>query len=136
YTYVPLIGIFVMLTWGAADLATAWRLPRLALVGAAGVVLSACAVLTWIQIGYWTSSQSLWQHALAVTQKNLVAHCNLADCYRQQGQSDAARREYEAAVAVDPSQPHPHTYLGNALLALGRSEEAAAEYRQAIALDP
>jgi tetratricopeptide (TPR) repeat protein len=136
YTYVPLIGIFLMLAWGIADLAAAWRLPRLALAGASAVALCACAVLTWIQIGYWSRAQSLWEHTLAVTENNLVAHSNLADCYRNQGRLEAARREYEAAVAVDPGQPHPHTYLANTLLALQRPEEAAAEYRQAIDLDP
>jgi tetratricopeptide (TPR) repeat protein len=136
YTYVPSIGVFLMLTWGIADLASAWRVPRLALVGAAAVVLSACVVLTWIQIGYWRSAQSLWEHTLAVTEKNLVAHVNLAECHRQQGHLEAARREYEQAVAIDPDQPHPHTYLANTLLALQRPEEAAAEYRRAVALDP
>jgi tetratricopeptide (TPR) repeat protein len=136
YTYVPLIGIFLMLVWGAADLAAAWRLSRPALAGLAVGALCACAVLTWAQIGYWSSAQSLWEHTLAVTQNNLVAHSNLADCYRSQGRLEAARREYEAAVAVDPSQPHPHTYLANTLLALQRPEEAAAEYRQAIDLNP
>jgi tetratricopeptide (TPR) repeat protein len=136
YTYVPLIGVFLMLTWGAADLAAACRLPRLALAGAAAVALSACAVLSWVQVGYWSSPQSLWEHALEVTEPNVVALSNLAECYRDQGRFEAARRAYERAVAVDPGQPHPHRYLGDALAKLGRWEEAADEYRTAVRLDP
>jgi tetratricopeptide (TPR) repeat protein len=136
YTYVPLVGLFLLLTWGAADLAAAWRVPPPYLAGTAALVLSACVALTWVQVGYWSSYESLWKHAIAVTEKNVMAHCHLAECYAERARPDDARREYARAVAVDPRLPGPHNALGNTLRDLGRRQEARAEYRQAIDLDP
>jgi tetratricopeptide (TPR) repeat protein len=136
YAYVPLIGIFLMLSWGAADLATAWRVPRVAVVAAAAAVLVACVALTWIQIGYWKSDQDLWEHALAVTEKNYPAHNNLGVHYYRQGQLVRAREEFEAAAAVNPHGSLCHDNLATLLRDLGRTEEALTEYRKAIELDP
>jgi tetratricopeptide (TPR) repeat protein len=136
YTYVPLIGLFLMLTWGAADLVEVLNLSGLWAAGAAAVVLAACVALTWTQLGYWKSDLDLWEHALAVTGPNLMAHCHLAECLHERGKIEAARKEYERAVAVAPGRAEPHNALGNELRDLGRSEEAAAEYRTALRLDP
>jgi tetratricopeptide (TPR) repeat protein len=136
YTYVPLIGVFLMLTWGAADLAAAWRLPRPALVGAAAAALGACAVLTWVQVGYWKSSLRLWEHAAAVTEENGLAHLNLGACYDEQRMLSDARREFEKAVALGPGRAEPHGRLATVLAELGLWEQAAAEYCRAIDLDP
>jgi protein O-mannosyl-transferase len=136
YTYVPLIGLFLLLTWGVADLAAAWRLPRGYLVGATAATLSACVVLTWIQVGYWESTLRLWEHAAAVTENDLLAQMNLGTCYHQQGKLSDAKREFEKAVAINPNLAEAHANLGNVLADLGRREQAVAEYRKAITLDP
>jgi tetratricopeptide (TPR) repeat protein len=136
YTYVPLIGVFLMLTWGAADVAATWRLPRPALAAAAAAVLCACAVLTWVQVGYWKSSLRLWEHTTAVTEENGLAHLNLGACYDEQRMLSDARREYEKAVALGPGRADPHGRLATVLAELGLWEPAAAEYRRAIDLDP
>jgi protein O-mannosyl-transferase len=134
YTYVPLIGLFLLFTWGAADLATAWRLPRPYLAAAAAAVLSACVVLTWAQEGSWQSSRHLWEHAVRVTENNLLAHMNLGACYHERGMHFDSRKEFEKAVAVDPGAAAPHYNLGIALAELGKWEAAAAEFRRAIDL--
>jgi Flp pilus assembly protein TadD len=136
YTYVPLIGVFLLLTWGAADLAAAWRLPRPALAAAVAVVLAACSALTWVQVGTWASSLTLWEHAAAVTENNAVAHLEAGKGYYEQGRLDAARQEFEAVSAIDPRLPEPHNLLGNVLRDLGRPREAVEEYRRAAALGP
>ncbi|HZY85526.1 MAG TPA: tetratricopeptide repeat protein [Gemmataceae bacterium] len=136
YTYVPLIGLFLLLTWGVTDLALAWRLPRGYLAAAAAVALSACAALTWVQVGHWESNLRLWQHAAAVTEGNAQAHINLGAAYARRGQLSAARREYESAVAVNPRYAMPHFNLATVLAKMGRPAEALAEYRKAAELDP
>jgi tetratricopeptide (TPR) repeat protein len=132
YTYVPLIGVFVMLAWGAADLAAAWGLPRIVLAGTAVAVLAGCAALARVQVGYWQSSLSLWEHAAEVTENNATAHINVGRCHYEQGQLAAARAEYEKAAAIDPQLAEPHNDLGNVLRDLGEREEAVAEYQKAI----
>jgi Flp pilus assembly protein TadD len=136
YTYLPLIGVFLMLTWGVADLATAWRMPHqyLAVFGAA--VVSACAVLTWIQVGYWSSSLHLWERAAEVVPNSIVAHMNAGTCYYDQRRFSDARKEFEKAAALDPKRAEPHVNLGNVLADLDLLEGAVTEYRKAIDLDP
>jgi tetratricopeptide (TPR) repeat protein len=136
YTYVPLIGVFLMLTWGAADLAAAWRLPRYSIGLTTAVVLSACAAMTWTQVGYWESTLRLWERAVAVTENNVLAHMNLGMCYRERGTIFDAKGEFEKAVAINPALAEPHVNLGSVLADLGQPERAAAEYRAAIDLEP
>jgi tetratricopeptide (TPR) repeat protein len=136
FTYVPLIGVFVLLTWGAADLATAWRLPRALLATAAAAVVCACGALSWVQVGYWQSSLTLWEHAAAVTDKNVLAHINLGTCYYERRRISDAKREFEKAVAIDPRIAQPHVNLGNIFAELDLPQRAASEYRQAIDLAP
>jgi tetratricopeptide (TPR) repeat protein len=136
YTYVPLVGVFLLLTWGAADWAGGRRLPRPFLAALAAVPLAACAALTWVQLGYWKSDRDLWEHALAVTENNYPAHNNLGVHYYQKGQIHSARKEFEAAAAIDPTRPLCHDNLAGVLRDLGRREEALLEYQKAVALDP
>jgi tetratricopeptide (TPR) repeat protein len=136
YTYIPLIGLFLALTWGAADLAAAWRLPRPYLIATAALVLSACGALTWVQVGYWKSSLHLWERAAAVSETDGLAHLNLGDCYRARGMFADAGRAYARAAEFGPGRPEPHAKLATVLADLGRPEQAAAEYRRAIDLDP
>jgi protein O-mannosyl-transferase len=135
YTYVPLVGISLLLVWGVSDLAVAWRVPRFGLAAAAAV-LSVCVVLTWTQIGYWAGDRLLWEHALAVTKNNATAHCNLGMYYYDHGQTDVARAELETAAALDPRSAVAAINLGNAYWALGRREEALQQYRRAVELEP
>jgi tetratricopeptide (TPR) repeat protein len=136
YSYVPLIGLSLLLTWGVADLALALRLPPAALAAFTAVALGACLALTWRQIGFWKSDKDLWEHALAVTTDNAVAHNNLGMQYYRQGQLLRAGPEFEKAVANAPRRPLYRDNYGTLLKDFGRLDEALAEYRQAIALAP
>jgi Tfp pilus assembly protein PilF len=136
YAYVPLIGLFLSLTWGACDLAASWRLPRFVLGSAAVGVLSACAVLSWTQMDYWRTDLSLWEHALAVTENNAPAYNNLGNVLMAFGRHEEAERHYRRAIVIAPAFAPPHNNLGNLLWSTGRREEAVREYQQAIASDP
>jgi Tfp pilus assembly protein PilF len=136
YTYVPLIGLFVLLTWGVSDLARGWRLPRAVLVGTVALVLSACVGLTWVQLGHWKNTLTLWEHAIAVTENNARAHYNLGTALRDQNRREEALIEYRKAVECDPRSVLAHNNLGTELAHTSRFEEALAEYRKALDLDP
>jgi tetratricopeptide (TPR) repeat protein len=136
YAYVPLIGLFLLLTWGVSDLAWAWRGPRIVPVAVGTAALSACAVLTWIQMGYWRDDLFLWDHATAVTGETALAHFNRGVYYYDHGDLDAARREFQEATVLQPAFAQAHFDLGKVLLDLGRLEEALTEYRTTSALNP
>jgi tetratricopeptide (TPR) repeat protein len=135
YTYVPLIGIFVILAWGLPDLLGAHWSRLVPSLGAAALV--AYAVLAFAQVGTWRNSRTLWQQALAVTSDNPVAHYHLALALSgQPGESGAVIRHYEAAVRLFPSYAPAHNNLGRALLGIGQIDRALKEIEEATRLAP
>jgi protein O-mannosyl-transferase len=136
YMYIPMVGLLIMLVWGAAQLLEKWRAVALAVPLAAAVCL-ACAVLTWIQAGYWRNSETLFRHALEVTDDNSVAYHNLGNTLMASpGHLPEALLYLETAVRIDPDSPPAHTDLGIALARSGRLPEAIAEFQAAILLAP
>jgi tetratricopeptide (TPR) repeat protein len=135
YTYLPLVGVFVALVWGVADLAG--RLGRArALAGLAAAVLAYFMLLSWTQVHYWHDSVTLWEHSLGVTGSNIVAHQSLGLALLAQGRVDEAVRQYRIATHINPRYAAAHNDLGNALLRQGSLAEAVAQYREAARLDP
>lgn len=149
YTYVPLIGVFVMLTWGIAEGVGEWARgrggakaspspplsPSPALLIPLAVII-ACAVGTWQQTGYWKDEMTLCRHALAVTRGNFMMHNNLGVALYDQGDYDAAIAEYRKALAIASTYADVHTNLGNAYSDKGMLDEAVAEYNKSIEANP
>ncbi|GAJ19716.1 unnamed protein product, partial [marine sediment metagenome] len=74
YTYLPIIGLFIIIAWGVSIVSVRWRYKN-AILGTAGVVVVlAMIILTRLQVGYWQNNQTLFEHALSATKKNYVAH--------------------------------------------------------------
>jgi Tfp pilus assembly protein PilF len=135
YTYVPLVGVFLMAAWGLADLA-AWRGGlRLVLVPAAAAALLACAVLTVRQISYWHDSRSLWEHALRVTENNYLAEANVGALAIDRSPEEA-REHLQAAMRINPHYPRPYLNLGVLLERQGRIDDAIACYSRGLDLEP
>jgi Flp pilus assembly protein TadD len=136
YTYLPLVGLFVMAAWGAADLAASrpYRRPALAIV--AGAVLLPCMWLTHRQTAYWANSECLFRHALDVTAENFRMQSNLGNVLTWQGRKKEAVREYLKALAIKPRDPEAHNNLANTLKELRRTDDALQHYRAAIDCDP
>lgn len=134
YTYVPLIGIFVMATWGAADLLSLLRRPWRIAVPLAGMVLTACLLLTVKQVGYWRDSLTLWQHCVAVNENNAFAQTALGDCLLAEGRSTEASNCFRKAIAIKPKEAIHHFRLAVALRSQGKQEEADQEDEKGKAL--
>jgi tetratricopeptide (TPR) repeat protein len=136
YTYVPAIGLSIMLAWGAAEIAERRRWTRLPLVALAAVFSAACAALTWSQAQTWHTSTTLFEHALEVTRDNFVALDGVGLQLRLQGHLDEAIARFREAVRVCPTFAVAQNNLGEALLARGRAEEALPHLVEAVRLDP
>ena len=136
YTYVPLIGVFVMLVWGAA----AWardrpgRIRGLALLTVG--LLPACAGVAAWQLGFWRDGETLFNRVLAVAGPNPVADENLGLIQAAQQRWPEAIASLTQAVQLAPGLPETHRSLGDALLASGRGADAAAEFAQVVRLRP
>jgi hypothetical protein len=136
FTYVPLIGIFVIVVWGAVDLATRWRVPPAVPRALAAVALVASGVLSHRQAATWRNDRALLQHALAVTDGNYVALNMLGAAFDRDGRWEEARRYFEAAVAVRPRFHEAHFNLGLVLASMGLPAEAIPRFRAVLALRP
>jgi tetratricopeptide (TPR) repeat protein len=136
YTYVPLIGIFALLVWGAHDLTRRLRYQPLLLSALALVLALPCIALTRRQLGYWKDMETLTRHALAVTENNDAAQNVLGVVLFKKGQIDEAIREFQTTIRLNPRHAQAHYNLGVALVRKGQVDEAIRCYQEAIRLMP
>jgi Flp pilus assembly protein TadD len=131
YTYLPLIGIFMIAAWGGAELVRQAR----AAAFAAAVAVAACSVVAWFQVGYWKSSITLFEHTLRVTENNYLAHACLGIALAEAGRGEAIPH-YREALRVNPHYSQAEASLGLALAQSGSTGEAIDHYREALRLRP
>jgi Flp pilus assembly protein TadD len=134
YAYIPLIGIFVMIAFGAAALAATKNVGLVWQAIPAVAALLLLAMITHRQIGYWQSNYDLWAHALEVTQNNFVAEDNIGGALVMEGRADEAFPHFEAASRINPNDPMSRSNLGTYLQTHGRIAEAIKQYESAITL--
>jgi tetratricopeptide (TPR) repeat protein len=134
YAYVPLIGIFVMLVWGADDWADSKKIHLPARVAAAAIILTGLSILTWRQIAYWQDSDALWFHAAALTENNLFAEDEVGKSLLRQGRPQDALPHLQNAVRIDPRDPTRRINFASGLAQSGRYQDALREYEDAIPL--
>jgi len=136
YSYIPIIGLFIMAAWSAEELATR-RLDLRAAVRAAAW----CAVLAYMitareQAGHWRGDRELWTHALAVTRGNYIAEMGMGTLLLSEGKREEAIARYEKAVALVPMNARTHNTLGVTLMNHGHVREAVPYLRRAAQLKP
>jgi len=136
YTYLPQIGLYLLLTWGAADLCAGWRHRRVVLGGCSTVILVALIFCARTQASYWRNSESLLTHTLACTSDNSIGHYNLGNALFQKGDVDEAITQYQKALQINPDYMEAHYNLGCALIQKGRMDEAIIQYQKALQINP
>jgi tetratricopeptide (TPR) repeat protein len=136
YTYLPEIGLALLLTWTVADLSARWpyRRPLLSVLSAGIVVALTFSAHT--QASYWKDSETLWTQALSRTSDNLMAELNLGEAVYKLGRTPEAIAHFERALQIDPNQAWVYSSMGAALLEIGRPSESLAILQKAIELDP
>ncbi|HZQ69937.1 MAG TPA: tetratricopeptide repeat protein [Terriglobales bacterium] len=132
YAYIPLVGMFVMIAFGVADLADAKKFSFVSRLIAAACILTALSFLTYRQLGYWSSSYDLWAHTLAITQNNFVAEDNMGGALLLLGKPDEAHEHFVAAARINPRDPMSHSNLGAYLQEHNQLREAVQEYESTI----
>jgi Tfp pilus assembly protein PilF len=136
YTYFPLIGLFLAVTWLVPELLPGGLIRTKVLPATVFASLALLSATTFSQIEYWHDSVTLLRHSMECTPDNSVAHEYLASAYVSAGEVNKAAQELEQAIRLEPESARLHLQLGGALQELGRLDEAAAHYRQALAVDP
>ena len=134
YAYIPLIGIFVMLVWGAAEWADQKQIGFRSRAVAAVLVLGAASFITWRQIGYWQNSYYVWLHTVDVTENNPLAESDLAGALHTLGRFEEALPHYQNAARMQPRDPKHHADLAEDLAECDRLPESVAEYETTLHL--
>ncbi|MGO9587298.1 MAG: tetratricopeptide repeat protein, partial [Limisphaerales bacterium] len=136
YTYLPQIGLYLMLTWTAADLCAGWRHRRVVLGGGASIILVALIFCARTQTSYWRNSESLWTHTLACTSDNYIVHNVLGCTLLQKKRLDEALTHFQKALQIKPRYVEACYNAGNALLQKGKVDEAITYYQKALQIIP
>ena len=136
YTYLPLIGIAVMLAWGIPPLIKNEDMRKKILFPASIAALAIMAVLTWHQCGYWKNSIEICNHALQVTKDNYLAHINLGSALFDEGKTEEAIAHYSEAIRIMPDIILSYNKRGIAYDKLGRHQRALEDFNKAISLKP
>jgi Flp pilus assembly protein TadD len=145
YTYLPQIGLYIIIAWAVADFANSYRIRRIVFAVAAPAVIAALSFRAFVQTSYWKNSETLWTHALAVTSDNDVAHNNLGYLSLRRGELDAAISHFGTALNIRAVNAASHYNLGraliennlaNALARKGLMADAIPHYQEAVRLRP
>ena len=127
FAYIPFIGLFVAVVWFLDAVASEYRIPKALLAGSAALAVVSLGCLTYRQLGYWHDDETLWRYTLSVTERNYMAHDNLAFTLRKQGRSDEAVFHFRAAEALHKYPPVQVLALALYELQVGHPKEAIEE---------
>jgi tetratricopeptide (TPR) repeat protein len=136
YTYLPQIGLYLILAWASADLCARLRQRKLLLTSAACIVLLGLIVSARAQTRFWRDSEALWSHALACTTDNIVAEGNLGQACYMKGRRREAMTYFENSLRIAPNQAAIHSSLGVLLLEMGRVYDSLEHLETAVKLEP
>jgi Flp pilus assembly protein TadD len=136
FTYVPLIGLFIIIAWGVPALVPRWPYRRHTLAAAAAVAVLCCAAVARAQVWHWQDNLALWTRAAQVTTNNQRAHASLGLELARAGRLDEAAAHYAEALRIVPDAADLHNFLGEVRERQGRVEEALAGYTTAVRLKP
>jgi len=139
FTYVPVIGLFILVVWGGRELVNAVAQRQLAKVIGSGMAAGAVTVYGIVasnQLSHWQNSTTLFEHALRVTRDNFIIENNLGYTLMLAGRTNEALPHFEAALRIRPDFAEAALQAGEALAALNRTEEALAYLQRATELAP
>lgn len=136
YTYIPFVGLFVVLAWGVPALLGRGRFARPALRVAAAASVLACALVAANQVRLWKNSERLLRSAIERTSNNDVAEMNLANYYNTLGKPTEALPLLQDLLRLRPRDPAVFVNVGHSLFLLNRLDEAARNFSTALRLDP
>lgn len=135
YSYLPSIGLFLMIVWGVADFVPRNGSRAFIRIGA-GMWLAIIAVLSWIQVGYWKDSITLYKHSLSTGTPSILVHYNLAQALASQGNRDEALTHFNEVLRINPAFMDGLISVGTLLTEQQKFAEATRYLNEAVRLDP
>jgi protein O-mannosyl-transferase len=116
HTYIPLIGLFIMVAWGIPDLLKKWNYRKEILLGLSALSISCLSIITWTQVGYWQNSITMYDHTLIVTDNNWFVYNNRGNVYVGLGNYKQAIDDYDMAIKINPIDSYLYSNRGSVYL--------------------
>jgi len=136
FTYLPAIGLSIVVAWGIAELCDKLRVPVFVRAGAGGLLLGVLAFSSLLQTSRWKDSISLFDHTIAVTKDNDVMHLNLAGLYDMRGEFDKSTQHFEAALRIEPANIEAHHLAALVYWKKHDVQSAMRHFEAAVKLKP
>jgi tetratricopeptide (TPR) repeat protein len=136
YTYIPLIGLFIMAAWGIPELLKKWNYRKEILLTLSVLGILCLSIKTWTQVGYWQNSITLFNHTLKVTDNNSLIYNNRGVSYKDLGNYKQAIEDYDRAIEIKPYYAEAYNNRGNAYNGLGHYRQAIEDLNGAIEIKP
>lgn len=132
HTYLPFIGIAIILAWGVPFFMKSEATRKKVLFPAALAVLAILSFLTWRQCGYWKNSITLYEHTLKVTEDNCLISKNLGDALLAEGKAMESIKHYDKSISLEPYFVDAYNNRGSAYFRLGQYQPAIEDFTKAI----
>jgi tetratricopeptide (TPR) repeat protein len=136
FTYIPLIGLFIIVAWGAPDLLKKWNYRKEILLASSALSILCLSIITWTQVRYWQNSITLYDHSLKVTDNNWLAYYSRGLAYHVLGNYRQAIVDYDRAIEINPGNADIYNNRGYAYNGLGNYKQAIVDYDRAIEINP
>ena len=136
YTYIPLIGIFIIVAWGMTNIFSRLRKQKILLALLAGMAIASSMVCAWLQAQNWQNSTALLKHTINATHNNSMAHYVFGQTLDKHGKLDEAVLQYNKAIKIRPKFAMAHNNLGAALSRKGELKEAIYHFNEAVNIHP
>jgi Flp pilus assembly protein TadD len=136
FTYIPLIGLFIILAWGVPDLLKKWNHRKEILLTSSAFSILCLSIITWTQVGYWQNSITLFDHTLKVTDYNWLIYNNRGMAYAGLGNYRQGIEDYGRAIEIRPDKEKAYYNRGNAYVGLGNYRQAIEDYGRTIEINP
>jgi hypothetical protein len=136
FTYVPYIGLFLIVAWGTTEATASWPRRQIARSTGAVAMLLACLLSSWAQVANWRNSKTLYLHAININPNNYMAFAQLGVALTNEEKLDQAVAMFQKSLELDPKYPDTYNNLGIVYVKLGQLEEASANFKKAIQIRP
>lgn len=136
YTYIPYIGVAIILAWGFQEVCAAWLRVRTMFVALSSIWLFGCCVVARTQAGYWRSNVPLFEHSIKVTSGNYMALDHLGQAFMADGKLDEAMSNFQEVLRLRPGAALPYNDVGNVYALQHKLDDALSMFQKAISLDP
>ena len=136
YTYIPLIGLFIMVAWGVPVFLKKWNYRKEILLASSALSILCLSIITWTQVGYWQNNITLYDHTLKVTDNNCLIYNNRGNAYNGLGNYRQAIEDYDRAIEIKPDYAEAYYNRGIVYVPLGNYRQAIEDYSRAIEINP